>query len=66
MFSLTMDETPKLLANQAAIIELAVAPVDQPSIVKLLVRLGLAKRLPRAHLGAESKTGSPPAIRRLS
>jgi hypothetical protein len=45
MFSLTMDETPELLADQAAIHELAVAPVDQPSIVKLLVRLGLEKRL---------------------
>jgi hypothetical protein len=45
MFSLTMDETPQMLADKAAIIELTVVPVDRPSIVQLLVRLGLEKRL---------------------
>jgi hypothetical protein len=45
MFSLTMDETPEMLARRADLIELTVAPVDQQAMAALLIRLGLAKRL---------------------
>lgn len=46
MFSLAMDEVPEMVARKASIIELTVAPVDQPAMVKLLDRLGLRERLP--------------------
>jgi hypothetical protein len=45
MLSLTMDEVPEVVARKASIIELTVAPVDQPALVKLLDRLGMRERV---------------------
>jgi hypothetical protein len=46
MFSLAMDEMPEMPTRKASIVELMVAPVGQLTVLRLLDRMGLAKRIP--------------------